>query len=290
MKEIDKTIYRDAFNQYTRAFIKAAWNGSEFYPPLELKVCYESFSNKKWKLTSLPGSAYSGWLDILMHEQDSRCCYCMRRLSNSEVSVEHLIPESFTNLDKDDEFAFYYEMVPGLSELVVDSGQIGRSLAANPSDIDTVSGMPHLIAHSNLFAACNCHYGCSCNNHRGNNRILPMMLMSGVDSWVKYEINGKISILHDDIQLVSDTLKHLDLNSKTLVIIRHLWYLFTKQNIQPNVNKRYTFPEKDNLIRTALGLDVTEVIPEQYRCFLKTDVTDYYWNLLLAYDWFGRYY
>ena len=297
MRYIDKSIQRDSFNEYTRQYLHDCWNDTDacFIPKLGSLDSYRGFSHKKYKLNPLRNnSPFNGWLDILMQEHERLCCYCMRRLAPSEVSVEHLVPESFSGLNEADEIAFYERYVSEIRRHVMLGGEMDRLAEEEGTvDIDALTRMPHLVAHSNLFPACDNKIGCSCNNHRGNRRILPMMLMEDVDTWVAYNDDGSVSILHADIESTQNTLKYLDLDSGTLKSIRHLWYLFSRIKVCPADDHKYYMPEVDGLLRQALDVEPTALLPSEYNIFLNFDKKtreSYYWNLFLKYDWFYGYY
>lgn len=288
MRHIDKNILRDEFDRYTRMYLREAWceDTFEFSPKLASKTSYDCFSKKKYKFgTGKDGD--NGWLDVLMREQNSLCCYCMRRIKADEVSVEHLVPESADNLS--DEFEFYGSMAPYLKSFVI-TGSEFDSIAADV-DIDTHTRMPHLIAHGNLFSACSSQKpGCSCNNKRGNKRIIPFMLMEDAEKFISYDEEGKMILLHEDNKMAEATLVNLNINTDTLKQIRHMWCLFARNDIHPDLDRTYDLMEKDKIIRKALGLGIDDVIQYEYQKFLLPDSKEYYWNLLLKYEWFWDYY
>ena len=295
MKYIDKSIHQSEFDEYTKQYLRDAGQTGEFIPPLSSEQSYLNFSRKEYKNTSIPAeSAYHGWLDVLMREQEGRCCYCMRELPADEVSVEHLVPENFTGLDetKDinevekDEYKFYCEKAPRIDVHVQTGSMFDAEARANLIDVATLEKMPHLIAHSNLFPACNCKKGCSCNNHRGNNRILPLMLMEDVDDWLVYDENGELVLHYSEIDISKDTLKYLDINTDTLKEIRHLWYEFSRKRVTPEMAKlaKDSPIDRDRYLKDALGV---QLLPSEYVHYL-TD--SFYWNRFLQYSWFYDYY
>jgi hypothetical protein len=288
MRYIDKEIYQKDFDTYTIRYLQNAQaNDGTFIPPLESKSTFENFSQSKYKLQPCHGSTHEGWLSILLEEQENRCCYCMRRLDNNSISVEHLVPESFEGLDEDDEYNFYATHASAIREYVITCRNFVKASKNLNIKNNEFKFMPHLIAHSNLFPACQSNKpGCSCNNHRGNHRILPLMLMPNVNSLVEYNTAGECILFHCDIEASFSTLKHLDINTNALKKIRHLWYLFSHINLCPTSSSNNEFKDRDRLLRLAFGISPNEILPLEYQNFL----SDTYWQLFLQYDWFFGYY
>ena len=114
------------------------------------------------------------------------------------------------------------------------------------------------------------------------------MLMPEVETFTNYDEEGIFNIIHDDTEAAESTLTSLDINCETLVKIRKLWFLFSRHNINPNTHPT-NFVSRDRLIRLVLNLNVDDVIPTDFMVFL-TPSNDYYWNLMLKYDWFFDYY
>lgn len=289
MEHIDKSKYRKEFDAYTLCYLHdAKMQDGCFYPKLESKESFGAFSANKYKNTSVPvGTQFDGWLSLLLHEQNGRCCYCMRKLKPNEISVEHLVPESFNGLDENEEYRFYAGLTEEIRDYVVTGSVFDQMAMESIINLEQLKRMPHLIAHSNLFPACSVNsLGCSCNNHRGNHRILPMMLMGETEKWLDYSTDGELRIFFPDVDISRSTLRYLDINCKTLREIRHLWFLFSRKQLHPE-NENLSIREKDSLLRTVLDLDAEIVIPLDYQKYLLKPT---YWNLLLQYDWFFFYY
>lgn len=290
MKYIDKSIHRREFDAYTKQYLTdARTKDGDFIPKLASKSSYDGFSNQKYKKMAIPeGSTYRGWLDLLLKEQDCRCCYCMRELNEDEVSVEHLVPESFEGLDETEEYEFYCSKASSIRDYVMTGNAFDHLVDEGQLDIDSLERMPHLIAHSNLFPACKtgCD-GCSCNNNRGNKRILPLMLMEDVEGWMYYDKEGEMVLTYHETKIADDTISYLDINTPTQKEIRHLWYLFSKKRIDPNVARAASFTEKEQQMKTAFDVGKIMDLPST---FFKYFTDDGYWKLFLQYNWFYNYY
>ena len=298
MKRINKTSNRDTFNIYSKDYLSDNQNKKGvFVPNLSDKKSFKKFSDKKYKTTAHPaGSTPDGWLKILLDETEGLCCYCMRHLPADEVSVEHLIPENFGGLENTDEFQeyeYYAQNAPDILNNVVLGSVFDEEAKRTFIDIEGIIRYTHLVAHSNLFPACQDNSpGCSCNRHRDNNRILPMMLIDGIENKVEYTPEGKMELHHEDDQMVKQTLTHLDINSPTLISIRKLWYKFSRKGVFCEWNHTVTYPEMDNMVRIALDLAITDIIPSEYWDLLKeeSDGSLKNFQLFLQYNWFYTYY
>ena len=236
-----------------------------------------------------------GWKSLLYEEQDQRCCYCMRKLG--VVNYEHVIPRSITSSDAED-IRYYMQHAQALHDFVEISDVFAAKNFSSISDIQNEKRMPHIVALSNLLVACNGKLnsqfvaGCCCNNHRGDRRMMPIMLRSDCDEVVKYDENGILRIDMDD-----DTLKDLmtDLNDETLQEIRAIWNkLSTTERLLSDVGE-YSLKERIEWFKDAYGTDDFSLLPEsvkRYVGFLSADnsAPDFYWNILLDYDWFYMYY
>ena len=107
--------------------------------------------------------------------------------------------------------------------------------------------------------------------------------MQDVEDWVIYKENGKVFILHEDIQSVEATYKNLRINGETLVQIRHLWYLFSRKQIKPTALSATDENQMKKFIEQAFDNN----IDAKYHKFYNNE---YYRNLLQQYNWFYNYY
>lgn len=296
MEYIDKEKYREDFNVYSRDYLKDRKNSRTglFNPRLADDRTYDKFSAKKYKKTAHPqGSGTEGWLKILLNETKGRCCYCMRRLPVDKISIEHLVPENFGDLIEIDEFNYYANKSQDIKENVVLGSVFDNNAHMQRIDVDKIKQFPHLIAHSNLFPACqNDTSGCSCNNHRGNKRIIPLMLMNDIKANIVYTEEGEMELLYpNEDGMVEETKKHLDLNTDRLKTIRELWYKFSRKGITSKNCRKLNFVEIDGRIRKALDLKEDDIIPDRFQDYVREENgLCRYFELFLRYDWFYHYY
>lgn len=298
MKYIDKNPLRDCFDEYTRKYLRDAFQEGKFSPKLASTTTYENFSKTEYKDTAIPASStYNGWLNVLFAEQHNLCCYCMRRIDRNSVSVEHLIPERLPKGKENEEYEFYANLSPEIREHVM-TGHVFDKLAENQAiEIDELQNMPHLIAHSNLFPACSTKsHGCCCNNHRGKERILPVMLMEDIESHVIYREEGELEFNYDENtkkgKMAAKTLEHLDINSVPLKLIRKLWYKFSRKRMFVEWNDPISYQKMDDMVRRALELTIDDVIPLEYQDLMAEEKDGKLLNfsVFLQYNWFYDYY
>lgn len=268
---------RTLFNKYSIDYLKEARDGEGgFWPKLSDKTSYyDGFRKDKT------------WEDILKQEQGNRCCYCMRRLDDGKISIEHLVPEQFTGLNEQKEYDYYVSNDSNLERYVILGSEFDSQKYYTDYDIESIVKFPHLIAYHNLYAACKGEdFGCCCNNHRGNRRILPLMVMSGLEDNLFYDNDGTFGLVFDDVEMNEKTISVLNINSQTLKEIRMLWRIMAKRSITYAQLKDY-----DELGRFEL-YELIETQLDNNDSFMKYFYSrgDHYWNLFLAYDWFYEYY
>lgn len=290
MIRIDKSVYRKDFDEYSKEFLKnkqiqKGVQSGKFIVKFKDPICFKKFfSDKRYKYTSIPqDSRFRGWFPILLQETGGRCCYCMRQLPTDEVSIEHLVPETLEGLSDSENYNFYAGLSSDIRDYVISGAEFDEQSKKQHIDVNTLTRFPHLIAHSNLFPACRDSLGCSCNHRRGNKKILPMMLMDGIESIVEYAIDGHIKLKYTDVSVVITTFENLKINNDTLVQIRHLWYLFSRRQINPTTQNALTKDQMKTFIEQAFDGNVDNDYKQYYE-------NDYYRTLVLQYNWFYDYY
>lgn len=301
MKYIDKSGHQNEFNEYTVKFLQDCRtpNGS-LYPDPSKRECYENFSSNKYrKGTVFPEPAKAGWLQILLEEQNKYCCYCMRRLEEGEVSVEHVVPESFDGLNEQEEYTFYASHAGCIGNYVELGNVVAQQNFPTEESVAALTKFPHLIAHSNLTAACMWkkpngeEIGCCCNNKRHNKRILPLMLMPDVEQQVHYSTDGTLQVLYPNTDnIVVETINHLNINNDTLKEIRHIWYLISLTTFDYDHIRSLDKVERSALFKNLFLKNSFAEVEEKFRKFAHGigSQTPIYWNLLIKYDWYLYYY
>ena len=301
MKYIDQALRRTDFNEYTVKFLTDELRADgKFRINLADKKCYSRFSKRDYKKgEAFADTGKTGWLNVLLDEQNHHCCYCMRRLGNDEVSVEHVVPEKFDNQDENTEYAFYAGKACCINDFVELGSLVAQRTFANSAAVAAMTRFPHLVAHSNMTAACTDEkrdgneIGCCCNNHRGNARILPLMLMADVEQNVEYSDDGTLQVLYPNTDnIVAETIARLNINNDTLKEVRYLWRLISQTDYSREDLLQMNQMQRIKLFKQMFGVQAFAVINLNYQKYADgiNSSTNVYWNLLMQYDWFLNYY
>lgn len=211
---------------------------------------------------------------ILVDEQNHYCCYCMRRLRMSEITIEHIIPtsEPRTTFDLYKAYSPFFNQVVHLDEFLETWKQ---------------PPYPHTVAYTNLVASCagilseGDNKSCCCNNKRGNKHIIPLIYLPNISSTIAYTKTGLIYPVDKD-PLKLDAIDTLKLNHEILKEVRFLWFRIKKKAIH--------FDQDSNRVDVLMRIFDKQVridIPDEYKKYYRTD---YFWKLFLDYDWFYDYY
>lgn len=286
MRYIDKYSKHQEALEKNRRYLKSVYSRNLLSPtpsPAEGKRSYNSFRRYKEQ-----------WLPLLLDEQSdhnaSRCCYCMKRL-NDDVSVEHIIPKSSSGEEGGRQYAYYSSMAPAIRDHIMMADDFVQKIFSTINDIDSEDKMPHTTGLSNLVVSCNGKGsfgmdGCCCNNSRHEDTIMPIMLMENVNTDVKYDANGIMTITCNDGTL-NKIIK--ELNADTLQEIRSIWYHLSRTDIDMSQVRDMNVIERIELFKTAYSTTTFATLKEEikrYTSFREKDNSDIYWNLLLSYDWF----
>lgn len=192
--------------------------------------------------------------NILLPEQEHRCCYCMKRFNyptDSDATIEHLIPRSTAN---NSNFTNYFAIsYPGLTSNNVCHTDDYKAGTAQ------LGQYPHHVAYHNFAIACN-----SCNNRRGNYFVGFPFLLPDCCQHVSYNRKtGKISWFDDpklfDGSPESEIMVNLvELNRPLLKAIRAVWF-YGKDHPTGNYSTPDTvhnIQERKELIYNAFGAAV----------------------------------
>lgn len=217
----------------------------------------------------------------LIKEQHGFCCYCMRRLNDKEITLEHIIPQKIkkNNLESDVKYYAQFGRLKRRYVKYMESIPKDRKLKLPP--------YPHSMAYENIVASCTGKiynegkqytlHQC-CNNFRGNKRIIPCFFTPEIEIDVKYRTDGTI----DCPERYDDTIKKLNLEHRSLVFIRKIWASIVKANI---TIRDVQNAKKDELLRGDIISDIN--IKRDERKQLENAI---YWDLLNEFCWFYEYY
>ncbi|MCQ2192635.1 MAG: hypothetical protein MJZ23_07250 [Paludibacteraceae bacterium] len=291
MMYIDKTIEHRQANEINVQFIyDSNTNG---WPIDDKKKTFQNFNKPKYR---------SQWHLLLAKEQKSRCCYCMKRLNLSNVSIEHVVPRSFSSLRNSYEFADYVRDAPVIHDNVMLADEYNRLLTAGTLFISSERRMPHIVGLTNLLLACPepvknngeeglDWLGCNCNNERGKKYLLPIMLTPKAEIDIKYGLDGSFYFSNgieypESRPGVQFLLYHL--NSDSLKEVRFIWYkLSTTSLLSSSYLETATLKERIQFFKEAFQTNNFEEIDDRYKKYAAIGTgSQLYWNKLLAFDWF----
>ncbi|WP_291529471.1 hypothetical protein [Bacteroides sp. UBA939] len=280
MKYINKETYSEEALDIVYPFLQEAWNAidNEY-----IGLTYEDFRKPKYRRDSVDGS--DKIVEIMRKEQDDYCCYCMRLIRGKNITIEHVIPQQC-----DSDITPYTKYAPVLANRVehVDVFKTHKPL---PSKTDLMK-QPHVVAHANLVASCtgiaveNNDSCCFCNGKRGNTRIVPLMLMQECMSLVGYLVNGRMYAINNNSEY-KDTIKQLQLNHDRLIEIRHLWHLIQRQELLSSFVQSADERCRQVAIIKTFAVKRWSEVSVNYKKYAESE---FYWNLLMDYEWFHQYY
>lgn len=265
MQFISKFKYKKRGHHIVKAFIRECWNKSE---QMYLGLDYDGLKRSK-KMQRL-----------LLKEQSGYCCYCMRKISLSEVTLEHVMPHNLKEETLKEEVKYYKHYGRLKQVYYAPEIPVAPKLRTPP--------YPHSIAYENLTASCKGRifdgsgeykmHQC-CNNPRGNKKIIPLFFLSNISEMIEYEKDGRISDNGDRYKASIDSLK---LNHDTLIFMRKIWARIVMYHIEI----KQVWSAKDNIeIRRDIIDDID--LERSERQNLKVDT---YWKLLIEYHWFYYYF
>lgn len=304
MKYIDKSIHLEEGNSYSSDYLCDAFNEEEqcFHPSIATVQTYTNFTCKKYRYAEGLGDASrQGFEPLLVEEQEYYCCYCMGRIESRSVTLEHIIPEKFKEGQiPDKEFAHYATYAPILAENVELAKTFAKRKFSSKEEIRDFKKYPHLISYVNLTASChgiiNKENGtsCFCNHPRGNDRIIPLMLMNDLSSIIGYNQLGSIIIkdyTRTDIEDLKSTIDSLCLNHSTLKEIRMLWYKISRTKKTVEEVTAITLPkDRISLLKLLFNENNYDRIEEKWYKYAPNQPESIYWQLFIKYDWFYSYY
>ena len=295
MRFIDKNKFHEEEHSINVKFLQQCYSCDlkEFIPSLDdAKLSFDDFKKKDFRGKN---DEPSGWENLLLREQDQRCCYCMRKLhqGNGHINYEHVIPRCLFGNEGQQEYSYYSQKSQILRDFVMMSDEFVKKKFSSLDEIAGEEKMPHITSLANLLAACNGKrnsdksVGCCCNNSRGNDRILPIMLMPESKDIVKYDANGILIITTKDKTLTKII---SELNDETLQEVRSVWYHLSKSEVDLLVAENYSLNERIAWFEDSYNTNIAS-LPNNIKKYVGLlDRNHFYWELLKDYDWFYGYY
>lgn len=215
--------------------------------------------------------------NILLPEQNYRCCYCMRRINNrlDDASIEHIVPQSTTS---NGEMAQYFSARSGglnAANVCLTPDYVRNGALAPP--------YPHHVAYHNFVIACR-----DCNAYRWHKEIEPLFLFAGIKNEVSYnadtgEVEWPLDPVYANPVPELPTMEKVGANRPIIKAIRAVWFYSKKNGLSPMTARR------EDLIYGAWGdsiLAQPAMSDEDFEAYLSLN-TEEMWNKLLKYDYFG---
>lgn len=253
MQYIDKTKNEADASKIINELFDDAWsNGDNKY----IGADYYGLKNRKYKDRIIP---------IHLKEQDYFCCYCMRLINETSITLEHVIPQSPSN-----DFNKYLDSVPIFKEKLVLSSEFDYSTKV-------FTKFPHDVSYHNLIGACS-----KCNNERGNDFVTPITYDIDILNKIEYEKNGLVSVIDDKINI-----DKLSLNNRSLLVIaRQLWFWLAKTH--NNINEIADIEVSECILKSIPEDNILEAIEE----FMDTEdaIEKERFNKLMEFKWFFKLY
>lgn len=287
MKYIDKSLNHTEGIHITETYLNTECRVTD---PItqDVSFCNVDYSGSFSSKPTRDNSYKRQMVDILLRNQSSHCCYCMRRIDSvDDVDVEHIIPQSIRNINVD-----YYRTAPGLSgnDVILTSEYVHADNQNRPP-------YPHTVSYNNLVASCYGTFpklknneviisdsGCCCNNVRGNANAYPIYFLPNVSELILYHKHGNIFAKPntDYTDKVGDVIISAKLGGDSLTSIRRLWYLLKDYPKAEIFNCANDVKARKNLLHKVLKEIPSSVAKKLFIQFEK----DEYWNTFLLYDWF----
>lgn len=287
MQHIKKLSTKTEAHRLIDGFLGRCQNGGSW--PQDLYNALESDKDDD------ESSTFSAFRQELLKETNGLCCYCMRTLTESNTTLEHVIPNKVETQDKYNEYKGYYTDEEW-NKLI-----FSKAFLLNPSWPN--SKCPHTVAYENLIPSCNgkmadlrtdqekadhvrdARKSICCNNKRGSSFIPPFVFNESMIKEFEYKKNG-ILVWNDDSPevaekkrvWVSDEEKGLNLNCEELVAIRRIWYFLANNGYDCNI-------EQDK--REAILLVIASFAKAQERDSIYKFQNPNYWCLLNEYRYFN---
>lgn len=240
--------------------------------------CWQEDSGKYINLKYNELKRNKSFNELLLEEQMGFCCYCMRKISLNEITLEHVMPYQ---IDKDcpNQVSHYYCYVSPQKVIYQPNIEQGVRLKYPP--------YPHRIAYENLTASCDGSiyedgekyilHAC-CNNKRGNDKIIPLFFLPRIHTIIKYEEDG--TLLYTDEY--ETTIKSLNLDCDSLRLIRKVWARIRKRNIK--VTEVKAGEHNEDIRKNILVILGIERVEEKKMLHIL------YWKLLIQFYWFYNYF
>lgn len=255
MQYIDKLKQRQAGNQIVDKLLEDAWS-----------VAAKAYKGADYEGLRKPKYADPFILLILL-EQSDLCCYCMKKISNKNITLEHIIPHK---IKLSDPILLHYFKNSELMNHVIHKANFDRTTKQISPE-----KYPHDIAYSNLVGSCGSDT--HCNHYRGDKFIDVLFYDTQIAQKIQYDKAGRI-----DTEEYEDTCNELGISTnEKLRLIRKIWRILSTK-----------VSDKEMLTDDRIDEEIYELIDEPDYTQLIEDFTGNpsYKDELRAYNWFFNYY
>ena len=242
---------------------------------------------KLWeKLKKNNTTLYKKMQKFLCSEQKGLCCYCMKQLSDNDITIEHVIPKS-----TDDQAIFdeYMNCMPNFKGKV----ELSKQFLKTPHH--STPPYPLIYAYYNLTASCNGvtfrsgakQKSQSCNLFRNDKFITPMIFHSNIKQQFVYYEDGEAKWPNEPNEEPSIVV--LGLNDYMLKMIRRMWFGIQKHPNRPTKSDLASYTDSDRQEMIFYLSGVLFKNDSSYTSNLATLFTfnnKTYWDIFLKYDYF----
>lgn len=242
-------------------------------------------------------SYYERMVDILMRDQNDRCCYCLRRLQPSPaankdaiITIEHIVPHSFKPVDHA-KFEEYKHFTHNLDEVVLTD-------EFESMDPQTIPPYPHTVAYDNMVLSCNGTFPAvreggransqiCCNHKRGAKRAMPVYFLNDIANHVVYLNTGDVQANASSPQCadIDEVIQRAALGCDSLCVIRKIWYELSALELN-DIMQCDTEDKREKMLTEAFNSTMAMSDPigtaDLINKFKKQD----YWDTLMLYDAF----
>lgn len=285
MKVIKKSENKVKAHCLIDGFLTRCQEGGQWPTDLYQELSSDKDANGK--------KTFDQFRDELLKESNGLCCYCMRKLSITNTTLEHIIPNKLETEDEYNKYQHYYSQNEWAKMI------FSKSFLQQP--YWPQSSYPHTIAYENLVPSCDGkmadlrtsdekakHIGDSrdskcCNIKRGNDFVPPFIFSESMCKEFEYRNNGLL-IWNDASpkeaerkrKVVADT---LGLNCEELRTIRRIWFFLASNHYACNGISQ---EEKE-----AILLCIAAFAKPTERDSIYKFQNPKYWDLLEEYDFFN---
>lgn len=297
MQYIDKNTHRVDGNRITLDYLDTCCrDASGHYSGIVYKS--KNCSDVTFRTGGTP--QYSQRMaQVLLENQNYRCCYCMRKLEpnppvigDAMVTIEHVVPRSFTGSANGADFARYKSFVPGMN--YVELNDVFEAQAG----AQTVPPFPHAVAYDNMVVSCNGTFPSvreiegrdipvCCNRKRGDASIMPVYFLPDIEGYIDYQKNGGMQAKPTSPHYadVDEVIRVAELYCDSLREVRRLWFELRNCTME-EIQSCATEMDREAVLNKALNVSLAMREPLKVADMISKYKKKDYWDTLMLYDVF----